>query len=260
MFRERLWSSFVFVPLVAGAFYLGGLYFLALVLLVSSLGAIEYRRILAGAGIDVSVVFIAVSALVALSGYFKYSVFVATLSGGAVVLLSTALMKTGSAPSAMYSLSGEMYIGGLLGALTLLRAGPDGRTWAFLALLVTWATDVGAYLGGVALGKHKLAPAISPGKSWEGAACGIVAATLAGSALAGPLGFPLGFAAIAGAALGALGELGDLVESSLKRFGGMKDSGKVIPGHGGILDRFDSLLFTGAGGLLIRTLHRLTIH
>ena len=257
MFKERLLSSLVFAPLVAGAFYLGGPYFMAFILLVATLGAIEYRRIVILAGIDMSSLFVAVSALVALTGYIRPSVFVAALFGGAVLLLSIALVRTGSAPSAMYSLSGEMYIGGFLGALTILRAGPSGRTWGFLALLVTWAADVGAYLGGLALGRHKLAPAISPGKSWEGAVCGLAAATLAGAILSGPLGFPAGFSTISGAILGVLAELGDLVGSSLKRFAKVKDSGKIIPGHGGILDRFGSLLFTGAGGLLIRTLHGL---
>lgn len=257
MFRERLVSSLVIVPIVAGAFYMGGWYFLAFVLAVALFAAVEYRQLITSAGIEISWVFVAVSAAVALSGQIRPSFYVASLIGGALLLLSTALFRTGSAPSAMYSLSGEMYVGGLLGALTLLRAGTNGRTWALLTLLCTWATDVGAYLGGVAFGKHKMAPAISPGKSWEGAVCGLLSAVLVGAALAGPLGFPVGFAAIAGAVMGALAELGDLVESSLKRFAKVKDSGKIIPGHGGILDRFDSLLFTGAGGLLIRTLHSL---
>lgn len=257
MFRERLMSSLVIVPVVAGAFYLGGPYFLVFVSLVAVLAALEYRQLIAAAGIEVPWLFVAVAAAVSLSGYLRSPGYIATLCGGAVVLLSTALSKTGSAPSAMYSLSGEMYIGGLLGALALLRAGPGGRTWALFTLLCTWATDVGAYLGGVAFGRHKLAPAISPGKTWEGAVSGLVCSVAAGAALAKHLGLPVQFAAISGAVMGLLAELGDLVESSLKRFAKVKDSGKIIPGHGGILDRFDSLLFTGAGGLLIRALYYL---
>lgn len=260
MFRERLLSSLVIVPLVGSAFYFGKVYFAALILLLSVAGAIEYRRMMGLAGTDIDKTFIPVSALVAVSGYYHPSTFVAVLLGGAVLLLSIALVKTGSAPSAMYSLSGEMYIGGLLGALVLLRHGPDGLIWAVFTLLVTWATDVGAYLGGMALGRHKLAPAISPGKSWEGGISGIAAAALAGAVLSRFMGSPAQFAALAGAMLGVLAELGDLVESSLKRFAKVKDSGSIIPGHGGVLDRFDSLLFTGAGGLLLRTLHRTLFH
>jgi phosphatidate cytidylyltransferase len=257
VFGERLWSSLVFAPLVAGAFYLGRLYFAALILLVSVFGATEYRRIMSLAGVEIHIAFIPISAAVALAGYLVPSMFVTVLSGGAVLVLSIALIKSGTAPSAMFSLSGVMYVGGLLGSLFLLRAGPQGRTWSFFVLMATWVTDVGAYMGGVALGKHKLAPKISPGKSWEGALCGAVASTLAGGALSGYFGFPVGYGAAAGGFLGVLAELGDLVESSLKRYGNVKDSGHAIPGHGGILDRFDSLLFTGAGGLLLRTLHGL---
>jgi phosphatidate cytidylyltransferase len=259
VFRERLMSSLILGPLVVSAFYLGELYFAGLILLISALGASEYRRLMGVAGIGIDVTFVPVSALVALSGYYRPSVFVAVLSGGAVLLLSIALVRNGGAPSAMYSLSGEMYIGGLLGSLFLLRGGPDGRNWAMFALLVTWATDVGAYLGGMAFGKHKMAPAISPGKSWEGAVSGILTAALGGGMLAYFMEFPVRFSVAGGAALGILAELGDLVESSLKRFAKVKDSGTVIPGHGGVLDRFDSLLFTGAGGLLMRTLHRLLL-
>ena len=255
--RERVLSSFVLVPLVFGAFYLGSVYFGALILALSLLGAYEYRRMMGLGGIDLHVSFIPICAVVALSGYYRPPIFVAALSAGAVLVLSIALVRSGNAPSAMYSLSGEMYIGGLLGSLSLLRGGPDGRAWALFTLLVTWATDVGAYFGGSALGKHKMAPAISPGKSWEGAACGVASAAAAGAAIGHFADFPAGFGALAGAALGVLAELGDLVESSLKRFAKVKDSGQLIPGHGGALDRFDSLLFTGVGGLLMRTLHRM---
>ncbi len=259
MFRERLLSSLVFAPIVGAAFYLGELYFAGLVLLVSVLGAIEYRKMMSAAGIGIHAAFVPVSAAVALVGYLRPHMFVAALTGGAVLVLSIALIRDGTAPAVMYSLSGEMYIGGLLGSLSLLRGGPQGKNWALFVLLVTWATDVGAYLGGITFGRHKLAPQISPGKSWEGALAGVAAAALGGGILAGLVKLPLAYSVVAGAFLGVLAELGDMVESSLKRFAKVKDSGKTIPGHGGILDRFDSLLFTGAGGLLMRTLHRLLL-
>lgn len=257
MFRERLLSSLVFVPVVAVAFHLGGPCFTVLIAAIAVVGALEYRNLMAVAGVPVHASFVPVCALVAVSGYLAPSLFVAALLGGAVLVLSVALLWTGSAPSAMYSLSGEVYVGGLLGALALLRAGPSGWSWAFLTLLCTWATDVGAYLGGIAWGKHKLAPSVSPSKSWEGAIFGILSSGLVGGIISRPMSFPVHFAVAAGIALGILAEMGDLVESSLKRFAKLKDSGKIIPGHGGILDRFDSLLFTGAGGLLMRAMHRI---
>lgn len=248
-------SSIVFAPLVAGAFYFGNPYFAALILLTAVLGSAEYRKIMSSAGVAIHPAFVLVSSAVALAGFLVPPAFVTALAGGAVLILSVALLTSGTAVSAMFSLSGVMYIGGLLGSLFLLRSGESGREWAFFVLFVTWVTDVGAYLGGMALGKHKLAPKISPGKSWEGALCGAAAAALAGGAMARFMGFPAAFAVASGGFLGVLAELGDLVESSLKRFGNVKDSGHVLPGHGGVLDRFDSLLFTGAGGLLLRALH-----
>lgn len=142
-------------------------------------------------------------------------------------------------------LFGFLYVPLLLGHLLLLRSLPFGREWIFLVLLIVMAGDTAAYFTGVSMGRRKLYPAISPNKSIEGALGGL-AGSIAGAFLSKVLFFPslatldclvLGFF------LGVLGQLGDLFESMLKRSFGVKDSGKIIPGHGGILDRLDSLLF-----------------
>lgn len=142
-------------------------------------------------------------------------------------------------------LFGFLYLPLLLGHLSLLRGLPFGRQWVFLVLLTVMATDTFAYFTGVSLGRRKLYPAISPNKSVEGA-CGGLVGSLAGAFLAKAWFFP----ALAvhdclclGLLLGVLGQVGDLFESMLKRSFGVKDSGTLIPGHGGILDRLDSLLF-----------------
>ena len=123
---------------------------------------------------------------------------------------------------------------------------PLGMRWVLTAILTTWATDTAAFLAGRAWGRHKLMPRLSPNKTWEGAAAGLVAAVAAAIAcilvLRLPLSLPL--AVIAGAGLSILAQLGDLAESLLKRQTGVKDAGRAIPGHGGVLDRIDSLLFT----------------
>jgi phosphatidate cytidylyltransferase len=124
-------------------------------------------------------------------------------------------------------------------------AGPGAGAWLVLfTLLVTSAVDTGAYFAGKALGKHKLAPTLSPGKTWEGSIGGFVAALVVGGLLAMALRLPLAFALAAAGLIGLLAQLGDLIESALKREIGIKDFGTLIPGHGGVLDRFDSLLFT----------------
>jgi phosphatidate cytidylyltransferase len=143
---------------------------------------------------------------------------------------------------------GFLYAPLLLGHLGLLRALPNGREWVFFVLLLVMASDTAAYFTGVNLGRRKLYPAISPNKSVEGALGGL-AGSLAGAFLARAWFFPALEVADCiwlGLGLGILAQLGDLFESMLKRSFGVKDSGTLIPGHGGILDRLDSLLFAFA--------------
>ena len=155
--------------------------------------------------------------------------------------------------TAAYLIGGPVYLGFLLAhALTLAEVGDIGpvyelgRNWLLFALLVTFATDTGAYLTGRAIGKHKMAPTVSPNKTWEGAVGGFIGAVIAALALDQFLN--LGLARwqppLIGATVGIVAQAGDLFESRLKRISQVKDTGSSIPGHGGILDRLDSLLIT----------------
>jgi phosphatidate cytidylyltransferase len=182
-----------------------------------------------------------------------------------VVVLVSALTLArpddiGTAPARLAAGAfGAFYVGGLIAALALVhRDAADGSLWVVVAVAVTFVCDTGAYFVGRSLGRHKLAPAISPGKTVEGALGGLAAA--------------LGFMFIAratffdaltvvdcvlvGLAAGILGPIGDLTESLLKRSAGVKDSGRLIPGHGGMLDRIDAVLFVGAYVYLHVTLLR----
>ncbi|MBM4434207.1 MAG: phosphatidate cytidylyltransferase [Chloroflexi bacterium] len=114
--------------------------------------------------------------------------------------------------------------------------------WALLALVVTWASDVAAYLVGSTLGRRRLAPRISPGKTWEGTLGGFAAAALAAAAFGSAYEMSPAGIAIVAALSGPAALAGDLAESAVKRAAGVKDSGRLIPGHGGALDRIDSLL------------------
>lgn len=140
---------------------------------------------------------------------------------------------------------GFLYIPLLLGHLNLLIDLPNGRKWIFLALAAVMINDSAAYFVGSSLGRHRLYPAISPKKSWEGLAGGM-AGSMSAVVLAKVIFFPslkpIDCLAIS-LLLGVLGPLGDLFESLIKRSYGVKDSGSAIPGHGGLLDRLDSLLF-----------------
>lgn len=143
-------------------------------------------------------------------------------------------------------LFGTLYLPLLLTPLALLKRMPDGSDWILLTLTLTFFCDTGAYATGRLLGRHKLYPAISPGKTWEGAVGGLAFAF--GAAVLARLWYmpQLGWvdAVLISVPGAALSQAGDLVESMIKRGQGVKDSGWVIPGHGGLLDRIDALLFS----------------
>ncbi|WP_035743226.1 phosphatidate cytidylyltransferase [Parafrankia elaeagni] len=147
------------------------------------------------------------------------------------------------------------YVGFPAGFATLLTSAPDGhwRTIAFLGTVV--ASDIGGYTAGVLSGgRHKLAPTVSPGKSWEGFAGSVLACVIVGAVLmAWPLGAQIWQGALLGAAVAATATVGDLGESLLKRDIGIKDMGSLLPGHGGIMDRLDSLLCTAPVAWLLIT-------
>jgi CDP-diglyceride synthetase len=176
--------------------------------------------------------------------------------------LARALPDTGKRPAAF--VAGLIVLGGGLFALLYLTSylqghgeliAPDARVWPWLrlnlypwiymALIPTWAADIAAYVVGSLIGRRKLAPRISPGKTWEGTLAGFVAAAIAvwfvGTQVFSPR-LPTEILVPLALAIGPAGLLGDLLESALKRAADVKDSGKIFPGHGGVLDRIDSLL------------------
>lgn len=138
---------------------------------------------------------------------------------------------------------GALYLGWFFSFMLAIRELPHGRALLFGFFLVVFSTDTLAFFGGRALGRARLLPRVSPGKTWVGAAIGTAAGVLAGGVALGWLHQPWWAGFGMGLAVSVLGQLGDLVESNLKRYCGVKDSGGLLPGHGGILDRFDSALF-----------------
>jgi len=147
-----------------------------------------------------------------------------------------------------WTIAGIFYIGWMLGYWVELQNLPDGRYWALLAMLTTFAYDTTAFFIGRTWGKHRLAPKVSPSKTWEGAIGGVFGAVAACLILKSIFPLPINYLWVIfmGFFISLFAQLGDLVESLLKRNVGVKDSGKAIPGHGGILDRIDSLIFIGA--------------
>lgn len=136
---------------------------------------------------------------------------------------------------------GVLYCGLPVFALIVLRRQTDGLVLASWAMALVWATDIGAYFAGRTIGGPKLAPGVSPNKTWAGLIGGVIAAGLFGWALAINAGLP-SLLATASPALAVLAQVGDLYESALKRRAGVKDSGNILPGHGGVMDRLDGLV------------------
>lgn len=141
---------------------------------------------------------------------------------------------------------GIFYIGFLLSHVSLIQNRIDGKQWVFFLIATVWAGDISAFLSGTLFGRHKLYPKISPNKTFEGLTGGVVGSIAVAIAFAF-LFIPqlkIGFCIFLAVGLGILGQLGDFTESMLKRSAQVKDSGSLIPGHGGMLDRLDSFLFS----------------
>jgi len=236
----------------------GGVFFALLVAMVILLGLHEFYRMMRAKGYQPFALLGYFCAL-AMSGYaWRQGVAVPLiLTASLMAIMVRELMRRDMSHSLVHigvTLFGIMYVGWLGGHLVMLRELPAsqgadpllGAHMVFYAALVTWATDTGAYLAGVAFGRHPLLPRVSPKKTVEGAVGGLIGAAVVGWLCA--RGFAVFMTPLAGTLLGLVvglaAQLGDLVESLLKRDAGTKDTAELIPGHGGILDRFDSLLFT----------------
>lgn len=251
---RRLYAALIFIPvLYVIVRYLPPAALFGLVLVVMLLALTEfYRMYFAGRG---AVGTIALG--LGLAGLLLVSLqWPGTLTEQMVVLLAVCLALISrlyftvelsrSLVDAAVLVFGMLYVAFPLGHLLLTRTLPDGIFLIFFVLLVTWAGDTGAYYAGVSMGHRKLAPLVSPNKTVEGLIGGLCLALLA--TFAARFWFVPSLTITDCLATGLLltiaGVSGDLCESALKRSAGVKDSGHVIPGHGGMLDRIDSLLFT----------------
>jgi len=194
-------------------------------------------------------------ALVLSSPYRNLDVLPIVITATMLISLIGLLLRP-SREKTFHEIVGALYVGWMLSYWLNLRGlegGSEyGRNWVYLAMFTTFANDTGAFFIGRARGTHKLAPAISAAKTWEGAIGGLISAILAAIVIAmvlnliSPFTFKYWQIILLGFLVGLFAQLGDLVESLLKRSMGVKESGNLLPGHGGILDRFDSLIFVGA--------------
>lgn len=253
-FGRRLITAVVGVPILLWAAFVGGPWLTALLSLIGALGAWEMAHLSRAKGISTAPDAAIVTGLSLLMAAYigTQADFPPAWPVAIFVSLMYALARHAGTQhdspllgSAAAIFSG-LYAGGQLAALVLVRSiSPAGREWLVLTLAVAWAVDTGAFAGGRLFGRRLLAPRISPKKTVEGAVSGWILAVAIAWILAISFGLEIGHALGVGALAGIVGQIGDLAESALKRDAGVKDSGRILPGHGGILDRFDSLLFIG---------------
>jgi phosphatidate cytidylyltransferase len=231
-----------------GTAYFGGWFYGVVITAATVLAGLEVRGMLRAAGhAPLTAALVGLAAFLPLDGWFftgsvSFPITIAVLMVSLVVLLGRRTSEHALLDWAL-SLALALYVGGLMQFYAPLRQRPDGAFWVMALLGLSWVCDSAAFFFGRAYGRTPLAPHISPKKSREGAVAGLLASAIVG----GLVGLVSGHSAIIvtgyGAAIGLATIVGDLAESLLKRQTGVKDSGILIPGHGGILDRMDSLLF-----------------
>ena len=252
---RRLYSALVFIPLLyVGIRYSPPWLFSLLIGAVALFALWEFLSLyFSGTGSGTSKIFscVAAAALLIMMEAGLPHVLLVGLSGIVALILagfcfSPAHMKQQLPDWGIY-LFGILYVGLLLGHYSLLHNLEQGVALVFFVIIVTWLSDTGGFFVGKSLGKHPLAPTLSPKKTIEGLFGGVLFSVIGGmiSHFTFAPFFSLGECMILGVGLALLGALGDLAESAIKRSVHVKDSGTIIPGHGGVLDRVDSLLFTG---------------
>lgn len=265
MLRERVIVVVLLLPLVLYLVAVGGWPYVAGVALVLGLAAREYAGLFRRLDLRPAtpLLILGVVALVVarwLNGFALAPPLLTALILGAMAwhLVDYERGAARSGTDFAVTLGGMLYLGWLGAYLVSLRALPDGRWWVLLALPAVWLADSAAFFVGRAIGRRRMSPRLSPKKTWEGYLAGVAAGALGGAGLAllwgrfgaGPASLPFN-GLVLGGVVALLAPLGDLGVSMLKREVGVKDTGRLLPGHGGALDRLDSWLWAAALGFYL---------
>lgn len=263
MLRTRAVSALILVPPLVAALLIGVGAVAAVLVLVALVGGLEVFRLLKAAGYPSLPLF---GTTLAVALVLEAAVSPGGEKGVLLIAVGAVLAGVGAMSRRdprdglvvwITTVFGALYVGLIAFVLHVANTGPaipagaplaqfsPGQGWILLLVLGVWSYDTGAYMVGRQIGRHKFMTHISPAKSVEGLVGGLVATTIVTSLMLGGLGQAWIGGLVLGPVLGLAAQAGDLAESMIKRAAGAKDSGTLIPGHGGILDRIDSFLFAG---------------
>jgi len=264
MHIKRIISGLIPLPVLVFAIVEGGVWFVLLVAAAALLALWEYVRVVtpadASTGYRPIMLTVAIAAPVVVwsahaggAGLMMVAVGLSVVAVGASAVLFFPRFRTvfAAVPPGVFGL---LYIPASLGFLVAIRAADNGVYWIFFIICMVFINDIGAFYCGTRFGKHKLWPAVSPGKTIEGSLGGLTACVLLGVIFRTVFlsHLPIGETLLFILCIGVAGPLGDLFESVLKRTQGVKDSGSIMPGHGGLLDRIDALLFAAPVAYVFR--------
>ncbi len=255
MHAQRWITALVALPFLIWLIFQGGVVFSMFIALVSLIGLWEYDHIVFQDAdrfvrSPIPIIGFAVSPLIMAAAHGRAEAMIVTLMAlNLVIAAFFGLARYKRDPESMMLVMkqgmGVAYVSLMLAHIVMLRREPHGAAWVFFLLFLVFFGDIGAYYAGRHLGRHKLYPAVSPGKTIEGAVGGLAASVGIGilyRSLFLPE-LPLNGCLVMFLCIGIAGPMGDLFESALKRAANVKDSGTILPGHGGLLDRIDALLF-----------------
>lgn len=252
--RLRLISAGILMPVVLFGVYWGGILYAAIAICALAIGLYEWMRLVAPRAGErlVSIACAMLGAVMMMGWLFSMSLAILLAVAAMVVLFGMARAENPTEAGLMAF--GIPYMAGSGLALLALRGAPlGGAGLAFYVLMAVWGTDIGAYAAGRMIGGAKLAPAISPSKTWAGLFGGMALAAILGyfAARMGGAARPA-TALVLSPVLACVAQAGDLFESYFKRRAGVKESGDLIPGHGGVLDRIDGLVFAAIAAALFQ--------
>jgi phosphatidate cytidylyltransferase len=249
----RTLTTLVSVPIILACVYYGGIPFLALILGLALIAVNEFYNLMMKKGFfpayyvgNIITIFFVVFAYYALKRNWEPAHSAILTLAAAAAMISGIFLKRekDTIVDIAVTILGMIYVGWFMSYLFFIRSLTEHGGYLFFLLFTVWAMDITAYLAGKVFGRTPLLPSISPKKTWEGAIAGFIVCLLAAAIFSQTAQLALEHALILGVLIGIFGQLSDLIESLIKREAGAKDSSDILPGHGGVLDRIDSLILT----------------